>query len=120
MKAFATGEPLAADALAGAWVASGVRWTADASSSSSSSSDGTALQAEAVAGEQWSAEGLEPLLLHPLRAWSCCRACGEGGSDISLAAGVLRDEAGTSMALATRRLVGGRLAAVELLTLTRA
>ena len=120
MKGFATGERLAADALAGTWVASGVRYTADPSSSSSSSSDGsTALQSEAVAGEQWSAQGLEGLLLHPLRAWSCCTASREGGNDISLAAGVLLDEGGSSMALVTRRLVGGRLAAVELLTLTR-
>lgn len=119
MKGFATGERLAADALAGTWVASGARYTADPSSSSSS--DGSAaLQSEAVVGEQWSAEGLEKLLLHPLRAWSCCTASGEGGNDISLAAGVLLDEGGSSMALVTRRLVGGRLEAVELLTLTRA
>lgn len=118
MKGFATSQCLAADALAGAWVASGVRYTADPSSSSGNGG-GLALRAEAVAGEQWSAEGLAPLLLHPLRAWSCCQAGGEGGSDISLAVGVLLDEGGSRMAVATRRLVGGRLAAVELLTLTR-
>ncbi|PRW18378.1 hypothetical protein C2E21_9304 [Chlorella sorokiniana] len=117
MKGFATSEPLSADALAGAWVASGVRYTAEPSSSSS---DGVSLRAEAVAGEAWSAQDLQPLLLHPLRAWSCCRTAGEGGNDISLAAGVLLNEGGSSMALVTRRLVGGRLAAVELLTLIRA
>ena len=115
MKGFATSQCLAADALAGTWAASGVRYTPD----TSNSGEGGALQVEAVAGEQWSAEGLGVLLLHPLRAWSCCQAGGEGGNDISLAAGVLLDEGGSRMAVATRRLVGGRLAAVELLTLTR-
>ena len=119
MKGFASGEPLGAEALAGSWVASGMRYTAGPSSSSSSNK-GVTLQAEAVAGEPWSAEALPGLLLHPLRAWSSCQVGGAGGNDITLAAGVLLDEGGTSMAVATRKMVGGRLAAVELLTLTRA
>lgn len=112
MKAFATSERLAAEVLRGSWVvASGLRYTCSASNG---------CLAEAVSGEAWSAEGLPGLLLHPLGAWSSCATSGVGGGDISLAAGVLLDEGGASMTVVARRLVGGQLAAVELLTLTRA
>ena len=114
MKGFATGERLAAEALQGGWTASGVRYSSVASSSSSSSGG---LAATAVEGEAWSAEGLPGLLLHPLQAWSSCSV---EGDDVSVAAGVLLEEGGASMAVATRRLVAGRLVAAELLTLTRA
>lgn len=108
MKAFATGERLAAEALKGSWTASGLRYSA--------SSSGGGLVAAAVEGEAWSGEGLAGLLLHPLQAWSSCSV---EGDDISVAAGVLLEEGGASMAVATRRLVAGRLVAAELLTLTR-
>lgn len=110
MSPFATGARLAPDALAGAWTAAGVRYTCGA---------GAGCSAEAVADEAWSAEGLPSVLLHPLSTWSSCAVSGEGGNDISVAVGVLL-EGGDSMAVVTRRMQGGRLAAVELLTLTRA
>ena len=111
MPAFASGERLAAGALGGAWVASGLRYGGDG-----------AAPVEVVDGELRSLERLPSVLLHPLNAWSSCHVDGDG---VSLAAGVLLDEGGGSgggarMALATRRLVGGRLAGAELLTLTRA
>jgi hypothetical protein len=114
MKGFATGACLAADALQGSWTASGVRYSIDASSTSSGSGG---LAAAVVEGEAWSAAGLQGLLLHPLQAWSCCSV---EGDDVSVAAGVLLEEGGASMAVVTRRLVAGRLVAAELLTLTRA
>jgi hypothetical protein len=113
MRGFATDEPLPADALAGEWaVSGGLRYAADPAS-------GACTCSAAGPGERWAVDALQGLLLHPLRAWSACSVGGEGGGDVSLAAGVLLDEGGTRMALATRRLQGGRLVAAELLELQR-
>ncbi|EFN58401.1 hypothetical protein CHLNCDRAFT_140331 [Chlorella variabilis] len=111
MKAFAGDQRLAAEAVQGSWEASGVRYSVDGDASGQCSR-------EAVSGEGWSAEDVVAtgLLLHPLQAWSACDIRGE---DVTVTAGVLLDEGGSSMAVATRRLVAGRLVAAELLTLTR-
>lgn len=109
MKTFASADRLGADALAGAWVAAGLRYTADPA--------GNGCRADAVSSEAWSADTQPALLLHPLGAWSSCAIADGADGDISLAAGVLL---GDSMVVATQRLVGGRLAAAELLTLQRA
>ena len=112
---FATSERLAPEALRGPWVASGLRYAC---------TPGGGCRAQAVSGEAWSAEGLPGLALHPLRAWSACDIGGQGGSNIRLAAGALLEstaEGGPArMAVVTRRMEGGHLAEVELLTLVRA
>ncbi|KAL4458080.1 hypothetical protein ABPG75_012945 [Micractinium tetrahymenae] len=114
MKGFASSEALPADALAGAWqVASGLRYQVDPTSGACSCS-------AAQPGERWEAGSLQGVLLHPLRAWSACSMGDQDGGDVSLAAGVLLGEGGARMAVAVRRLAGGRLASVELLTLERA
>ena len=113
MLAFATSERLVAEALQREWeVAGGLRYTVDPASGACSS-------CTAQPGERWMAADVPGLLLHPLRAWSACSGGGEGGGDATLAAGVLLDEGGTRMALATRSMAGGRLVATDLLELQR-
>lgn len=114
MKGFASSEALPAEALAGAWqVAGGLRYTLEPGTAACSCT-------AADRGEPWEAGSLQGLVAHPLRAWSACSVGGECGGDICLAAGAVLGEGGARMAVATRRLTGGRLASVELLMLERA
>ena len=115
LKAFASGERLAAEALQGSWVvSSGLRYSMEASS-------GRCSCTAAEPGERWAAEGLaQGLVLLPLRAWSSCTTSGTAGCDVSLAGGMMLDEGGSRMVVASRQLAGGRLVGVELLQLEKA